>query len=114
MRGYNGDGISFQQSNDVTVTRCTSEQNTGLGIHPGSGAQRPAVREGVARGVIQACVELGFDPAEKIAVFRIPGAWEDEGFKILEKYGVEYYDRTVSMHEAAKRAVEKIQGAVTA
>ena len=45
-----------------------------------------------------------------IAVFRIPGAWEDEGFKILEKYGVEYYDRSVSMHEAARRAVEKIQG----
>jgi succinyl-CoA synthetase beta subunit/citryl-CoA synthetase large subunit len=67
----------------------------------------------VARGVIKACVELGFDPAEKIAVFRIPGAWEDEGFKILEKYGVEYFDRTVSMHEAARRAVEKIQGEVT-
>jgi succinyl-CoA synthetase beta subunit/citryl-CoA synthetase large subunit len=63
----------------------------------------------VARGVIKACIELGYDPAEKIAVFRIPGAWEDEGFKILEKYGVEYYDRSVSMHEAAKRAVEKIQ-----
>jgi succinyl-CoA synthetase beta subunit/citryl-CoA synthetase large subunit len=62
----------------------------------------------VARGVIKACVELGYDPAEKIAVFRIPGAWEDEGFKILEKYGVEYYDRSVSMHEAARRAVEKI------
>jgi succinyl-CoA synthetase beta subunit/citryl-CoA synthetase large subunit len=65
----------------------------------------------VARGVIKACVELGYDPAEKIAVFRIPGAWEDEGFKILEKYGVEYYDRSVSMHEAAKRAVEKIGAA---
>jgi succinyl-CoA synthetase beta subunit/citryl-CoA synthetase large subunit len=62
----------------------------------------------VARGVIKACLELGYDPAEKIAVFRIPGAWEEEGFKILEKYGVEYYDRSVSMHEAAKRAVEKI------
>ncbi|HVS28677.1 MAG TPA: ATP-grasp domain-containing protein [Solirubrobacteraceae bacterium] len=62
----------------------------------------------VARGVIKACVELGYDPAEKIAVFRIPGAWEDEGFKILKRYGVEYYDRSVSMHEAAKRAVEKI------
>src|SRR6185503_3746407 len=48
--------------------------------------------------------------AEKIAIFRIPGAWEDEGFKILEKYGVEYCDRSVSMHEAARRAVEKIQG----
>src|SRR5436853_853456 len=62
----------------------------------------------VARGVIKACVELGYDPAEKIAVFRIPGAWEDEGFKSLEKYGIEYYDRSISMHEAARRAVEKV------
>ena len=64
----------------------------------------------VARGVVKACLELGYDPAEKIAIFRIPGAWEDEGFKILEKYGVEYADRSVSMHEAARRAVEKIGG----
>jgi succinyl-CoA synthetase beta subunit len=63
----------------------------------------------VARGVIRACLELGYDPAEKIAIFRIPGAWEEEGFKILEHYGVEYADRSVSMHEAARRAVEKIQ-----
>ncbi|MBD0282510.1 MAG: acetate--CoA ligase family protein [Thermoleophilaceae bacterium] len=65
----------------------------------------------VARGVIKACLELGYEPAEKIAIFRIPGAWEDEGFKILERYGVEYCDRSVSMHEAARRAVEKIEGA---
>jgi succinyl-CoA synthetase beta subunit/citryl-CoA synthetase large subunit len=65
----------------------------------------------VARGVIKACIELGYDPAEKIAIFRIPGAWEEEGFKILDRYGVEYADRTVSLHEAARRAVEKIQGA---
>jgi succinyl-CoA synthetase beta subunit len=64
----------------------------------------------VARGVIKACLELGLDPADKIAIFRIPGAWEDEGYKILERYGVEYADRSVSMHEAARRAVEKIQG----
>jgi succinyl-CoA synthetase beta subunit/citryl-CoA synthetase large subunit len=62
----------------------------------------------VARGVIKACVELGYDPAEKIAIFRIPGAWEEEGFKILERYGVNYVDRSVSLHEAAKRAVEAI------
>src|SRR3954449_10306104 len=67
----------------------------------------------VARGVIKACLELGYDPAEKISIFRIPGAWEEEGFKILEKYGVEYYDRSVSMHESAKRAVEKIGSAGT-
>ena len=64
----------------------------------------------VARGVIKACIELGFDPSEKIAIFRIPGAWEEEGFKILEKYGVDYADRSVSLNEAARRAVEKIQG----
>jgi succinyl-CoA synthetase beta subunit len=64
----------------------------------------------VARGVIKACVELGHDPAEKIAIFRIPGAWEEEGFKILDRYGIEYADRSVSLGEAARRAVEKIQG----
>ncbi len=62
----------------------------------------------VARGVIKACLELDMDPAEKIAIFRIPGAWEEQGFKILDAYGVEYADRSVSMHEAAKRAVDKI------
>ena len=60
----------------------------------------------VARGVIKACVELGYDPAEKIAIFRIPGAWEEEGFKILEHYGVRYADRSTSLHEAARLAVE--------
>ncbi len=60
----------------------------------------------VARGVIKACIELGYDPAEKIAIFRIPGAWEEEGFKILERYGVPYADRSVSLNEAARRAVE--------
>jgi succinyl-CoA synthetase beta subunit/citryl-CoA synthetase large subunit len=65
----------------------------------------------VARGVIKACLELGKDPAETIAIFRIPGAWEEEGFKILDRYGVDYCDRSVSMHEAAGRAVAKIQGA---
>src|SRR5690349_77068 len=58
----------------------------------------------VARGVIKACVELGYEPAEKIAIFRIPGAWEGEGFKILRAYGVPYADRSVSLNEAARRA----------
>jgi succinyl-CoA synthetase beta subunit len=65
----------------------------------------------VARGVIKACLELGKDPADTIAVFRIPGAWEEEGAKILDKYGVAFRDRSTSMWEAAGEAVEKIQGA---
>lgn len=63
----------------------------------------------VARGVIKGVIESGYDPAEKIAIFRIPGSWEEDGFKILEKYGVEYADRTVPMSEAARRAVEKVK-----
>ena len=63
----------------------------------------------VARGVIKGVIESGYDPAEKIAIFRIPGSWEDDGYKILEKYGVEYADRTVPMSEAARRAVEKVK-----
>jgi nitrous oxidase accessory protein NosD len=49
VRDFNGDGISFQQSNDVLVENCVSEGNTGLGLHPGSGSQRPVVRGCVAR-----------------------------------------------------------------
>ena len=43
VTNYQGDGISFQQSNDVEVNRCVVEQCAGLGLHPGSGSQRPKV-----------------------------------------------------------------------
>jgi parallel beta-helix repeat protein len=49
VRNYHGDGISFQQSNDVTVVDCISEDNSDLGLHPGSGSQRPVVRNCLAR-----------------------------------------------------------------
>jgi len=61
----------------------------------------------VARGIIKGILEAGKDPSETVAVFRIPGAWEDEGFKILSKYGVQHLDRTVSIDEAAKIAVAR-------
>jgi succinyl-CoA synthetase beta subunit/citryl-CoA synthetase large subunit len=63
----------------------------------------------VARGVIKGCIESGKDPAQAIAIFRIPGSWEEDGFAILRKYGVEYCDRSVSMYEAAGRAVAKLR-----
>lgn len=44
VRGFNGDGISFQQSNDVLVEECVVEGCAGFGLHPGSGSQRPVVR----------------------------------------------------------------------
>ena len=58
----------------------------------------------VARGIVKGILEAGRDPAETVAVFRVPGAWETEGFKILRKYGVRYCDRTVSIDEAARLA----------
>jgi polygalacturonase len=44
VRRYNGDGISFQQSNVVQVDGCVVEECAGLGLHPGSGSQRPSVK----------------------------------------------------------------------
>lgn len=43
-RNYNGDGISWQICHDVLVENCTSENNAQLGLHPGSGSQRPIIR----------------------------------------------------------------------
>jgi len=43
-RNYDGDGISFQICHDVQVLNCHSHDNTNLGIHPGSGSQRPLIR----------------------------------------------------------------------
>jgi succinyl-CoA synthetase beta subunit/citryl-CoA synthetase large subunit len=59
----------------------------------------------VARGIIKGILKAGRKPAQTVAVFRVPGAWEQEGFKILSKYGVKYLDRTASIDDAARIAV---------
>jgi parallel beta-helix repeat protein len=43
-RNYNGDGMSWQICHDVVVENCHSHDNTNLGLHPGSGSQRPVIR----------------------------------------------------------------------
>lgn len=63
----------------------------------------------VARGVVKGILEAGKVPSETVAVFRVPGAWEEEGFKILSKYGVPFCHRSVSIDEAAKMAVERMK-----
>ncbi|MBX3179785.1 MAG: right-handed parallel beta-helix repeat-containing protein [Candidatus Hydrogenedentes bacterium] len=50
VRAYNGDGISFQICHDVRVEDCVIEENADLGIHPGSGSQRPAMRNNQVSG----------------------------------------------------------------
>jgi parallel beta-helix repeat protein len=42
-RNYNGDGISFQVCHDVLVQDCDCHDNADLGVHPGSGSQRPRI-----------------------------------------------------------------------
>ena len=48
VHDYNGDGYSFQQSNDVVIENCQSYHNSNLGFHPGSGSQRPIIRNNIA------------------------------------------------------------------
>ena len=46
-RNYNGDGLSWQICHDVLVENCHSHDHAGLGLHPGSGSQRPVIRGNV-------------------------------------------------------------------
>jgi hypothetical protein len=43
-RNYNGDGISFQITENVHVLNCESYGHAGFGIHPGTGSARPVVQ----------------------------------------------------------------------
>jgi succinyl-CoA synthetase beta subunit/citryl-CoA synthetase large subunit len=54
----------------------------------------------VARGVIKGVVESGLKPEEVIAVFRVPGSWEDEGAEILRRYGVPCFGRETTLDQA--------------
>ncbi len=44
-RNFNGDGISYQVSPGITITRCRAYRNAGHGIHPGSGSYNTDVSE---------------------------------------------------------------------
>lgn len=49
-RNYHGDGVSWQVCHDVLVENCCCQGNTGLGLHPGSGSQRPVIRGNRMKG----------------------------------------------------------------
>lgn len=49
-RNFEGDGISWQISHDVIVEECVVENNKSLALHPGSGSQRPIIRNNTLRG----------------------------------------------------------------
>lgn len=50
VRHYNGDAVSFQICHDVTVEDCEIHNNADLGLHPGSGSQRPLMRNNRVSG----------------------------------------------------------------
>ena len=56
----------------------------------------------VARGVIKGALELGLEPREVIAAFRIPGSWESEGQDILRHYGIAFYGRETSIDQVVE------------
>jgi succinyl-CoA synthetase beta subunit/citryl-CoA synthetase large subunit len=56
----------------------------------------------VARGVIKGILELGREPREVIAAFRLPGSWEAEGRALLEHYGVPFLGRETSLDQVVE------------
>jgi succinyl-CoA synthetase beta subunit/citryl-CoA synthetase large subunit len=56
----------------------------------------------IARGVVKGILELGRDPAEVVAAFRVPGSWEDEGRKILTHYGIRSFGRETSIEQVVE------------
>ncbi|MDA0745715.1 MAG: right-handed parallel beta-helix repeat-containing protein, partial [bacterium] len=53
IRDYNSDGISAQICDDLLVHGCHISNCTDLGIHPGSGCQRPKMTGNTVRGCSQ-------------------------------------------------------------
>lgn len=64
----------------------------------------------LARGVIKAMLDLGIDPATYPIVFRSAGAFEEDAYAILRKYGVKYLGREVAFEDAARAAVKMMEG----
>lgn len=62
----------------------------------------------LARGIIKGVLKAGKDPAETILVFRAPGAWEEEGNRILRKYGIALLDRSTSLNRAVQLAINRL------
>jgi hypothetical protein len=45
VRNYRGDAVSFQQCTDVLIATCHIHDNTGTGLHPGSGSVRYVMQD---------------------------------------------------------------------
>jgi hypothetical protein len=73
----NGDGISWQVCHDVLVEECESRDHVGLGLHPGSGSQRPIMRNNRIKNTdigIYFCWGVRFGLAEQNTVEDVKSA----------------------------------------
>jgi parallel beta-helix repeat protein len=50
---FNGDAISWQTCHDVTVENCVIRDVATLGLHPGTGSQRPIMRDNEVRSCMR-------------------------------------------------------------
>jgi hypothetical protein len=50
VRDFNGDGFSWQTTEDITVRKCRSQDNANFGFHPGTGSERTRVEKCTAVG----------------------------------------------------------------
>jgi succinyl-CoA synthetase beta subunit/citryl-CoA synthetase large subunit len=63
----------------------------------------------LARGVVLALLDLGIEPQSFPVLFRSAGAFEEDGYAILRKYGIRYLGRNVSLDQAAGMAVDMMR-----
>jgi succinyl-CoA synthetase beta subunit/citryl-CoA synthetase large subunit len=56
----------------------------------------------VARGVIMGILELGREPREVVAAFRVPGSWEAEGQAVLQHYGLRALGRETTLDQVVE------------
>ncbi len=67
----------------------------------------------VAEGVVRGIIEAGKTPKEVVVMFRIPGSGEERCREILNANGIPFTDRSVTIDEAAFRAVEAMRAIKT-
>ncbi len=79
-RNYNGDGISFQITDNVQVLNCESYGHAGYGIHPGTGSPRAMVKGCRIHDNVQVGLFLCWRVRE--------GRFEDNLIENNGKYGV--------------------------
>lgn len=80
VRDFNGDGISFQITQDITVEGCEVTGIARLGLHPGTGSARPIIRR---------CKSHHNDEDGFFLCWRVQeGIFEDNQFLHNGRYGI--------------------------